>query len=856
MRETAVKGRDANSAARMTRILIAFFLVVHGSSLTAQYTGRVAESIIALREQGAAFPSRALFQPVQRSANTETRWSSALAEAEALLLDERASAAILSERPTHFAMGLPSSEGTITLDLERVELFTSDFQVTQASSNAAYSMGLGVHYRGMIRGVPGSLAAISVFNHEVMGLVSDSEGDRVLGRLADGSDGMHVFYREQDLLVPHSASCGTVDDGAVYDPSIILAEGAPKTDKCVRFYWEVNYDIFQGKGGVVNATNYVTGLFNQSAILYANDGISVVLSEVFVWDVPSPYVHASTGDQLDQFGVTRTSFNGDLAHLLGYTGGGGIAWLNTLCNSQARLRMAYSDINSTYSNVPTYSWSVEVVTHEQGHNMGSKHTHACAWNGNNTAIDGCGPAAGYTEGTCAQGPLPSSSVGGTIMSYCHLTSSTIKFANGFGPQPTALIVNKVNTSACLTTCAASCGTPTGLSAGSITASSAALSWTAVSGAVTYNLHWKLASAGTWTTVSGITATSHPLSGLAANSTYSFQVQAVCSGGSSSYAAAVNFTTSAPACAVPAGLVASSISASGALLSWGAVSGAVSYNVRWKPATGSTWTTVSNVAGTNHAVSGLSAATTYNFQVKSTCSGSSSGYSASSNFTTAQAACADPSEPNETQATAPVVVPSATLTRLISSSTDLDWFRFANSSAAKSIRVRLIDLPADYNLRVYKGTTLKGSSSLAGTASETVILNNPSVASNFYARVNGASGAFNASACYTIIIETSATPFAMPEGMTEAAEVEDEASSYILLPNPANDLVATMIPAHHGVASIELLDALGRLLDQRSLGASDVPTRVEFSVAERNEGIYLVRVSADGETETQRLVVTH
>ncbi|MBL7958069.1 MAG: T9SS type A sorting domain-containing protein, partial [Flavobacteriales bacterium] len=31
---------------------------------------------------------------------------------------------------------------------------------------------------------------------------------------------------------------------------------------------------------------------------------------------------------------------------------------------------------------------------------------------------------------------------------------------------------------------------------------------------------------------------------------------------------------------------------------------------------------------------------------------------------------------------------------------------------------------------------------------------------------------------------------------------------------------------------------------------------EFSVAERNEGIYLVRVSADGETETQRLVVTH
>ena len=839
----------------MLRLLIAVFLTIISAMLSAQGTGRVAETIVALREQGVTFPSRVLLQPVQRSAVTESRWSSALADAEAFLLDEQATSAILSDRPTHFAMELPSSAGTITLDLERVDLFTSDFQVTRASSNAAYSMELGVHYRGMVRGVPSSLAAISVFAHEVMGLVSDAEGDHVLGRLADGSDGMHVYYREEDLLAPHSATCGTVDDGAVYDPSIILAEGAPKTDKCVRFYWEVNYDIFQGKGGVVNAANYVTGLFNQSAILYANDGISVVLSEVFVWDVPSPYVHASTGDQLDQFGVTRTSFNGDLAHLLGYTGGGGIAWLNTLCNSQTRLRMAYSDINSTYSNVPTYSWSVEVVTHEQGHNMGSKHTHACAWNGNNTAIDGCGPAAGYTEGTCAQGPLPSSSVGGTIMSYCHLTSSTIKFANGFGPQPTALIVNKVNTSACLTTCAASCGTPTGLAAASITTSSASLSWTAVGGAVTYNLQWKLASAGTWTTVSGITATSHPLSGLAANSTYSFQVQAVCNGGSSSYAAAVNFTTSALACAVPAGLAASSITSSGALLSWGAVSGAVSYSLQWKLSSASTWTTVNNLTGTSHTLSSLVSATPYDFRVMANCSGSASAYSASSTFTTAQAACTDPNEPNETQATAPVLVPNVTITRLISTSTDLDWFKFANSSTRRNIRVRLTNLPANYNLRVYKGTALKGSSSATGTANETVVLNNASVASNYYARVNGSSTAFNASVCYTVIIETSATPFAMPEGIPESVDVEDEPASVALFPNPASDLVTVIVPAHHGTATVELLDALGRLIHTETRGTSEAATQVEFSVADRNEGIYLVRVSADGETDTQRLIVT-
>ena len=463
-----VKGNLLTDPTSMKRIFLPFLLALIVTAGPAQNGGRVAEGITTLRQQGVAFSPRTLFQTVQRSAATDQRWNQACSQATAIMLDPAATTGLLAQRPAYFALELPTPEGTMTLDLEYVEITTADFSVTQASTGGSAPYVGGAHYRGMIRGVPGSLAAISVFENEVMGLISDGEGDRVLGRLADGEDGMHVFYREADLIVPHTASCGTIDTGDRYDPDVLSRVGGPKTVKCVRLYWEVNYDIFQGKGSVTAAANYVTGLFNQSAILYANDGISVLLSQVYVWDVASPYTQTDTGDLLDQFGVTRTSFNGDLGHLLGYAGGGGIAWLNTLCNSQTRLRMAYSDINSTFQNVPTYSWSVEVVTHEQGHNMGSRHTHACAWNGNNTAIDGCGPAAGYTEGTCAQGPLPSSSVGGTIMSYCHLTSSTIKFANGFGPQPTAVIVNAVNNASCLTNCASSCSAPTGLAAGSIT----------------------------------------------------------------------------------------------------------------------------------------------------------------------------------------------------------------------------------------------------------------------------------------------------------------------------------------------------------------------------------------------------
>ena len=120
---------------------------------------------------------------------------------------------------------------------------------------------------------------------------------------------------------------------------------------------------------------------------------------------------------LNQFLAYRNGFNGNIAMLLSYGASGGIAYVNTLCNSNPDYRMGFSSIGSTYSTVPTYSWSVEVVTHEFGHLLGSQHTHACVWNGNNTAIDGC-----YTtEGGCANPGIPSG--GGTIMSYCHLTST-------------------------------------------------------------------------------------------------------------------------------------------------------------------------------------------------------------------------------------------------------------------------------------------------------------------------------------------------------------------------------------------------------------------------------------------------
>jgi hypothetical protein len=89
--------------------------------------------------------------------------------------------------------------------------------------------------------------------------------------------------------------------------------------------------------------------------------------------------------------------------------------------------------------------------------------------------------------------------------------------------------------------------PTGVSAGSLSNTGATISWTAAPGAVSYNLNWKLASSGTYTTVSGITSTSYVLSGLTSCTAYNYQVQTVCTAGSSTFSTAGTFTTTG--CAV-------------------------------------------------------------------------------------------------------------------------------------------------------------------------------------------------------------------------------------------------------------------------------------------------------------------
>lgn len=94
------------------------------------------------------------------------------------------------------------------------------------------------------------------------------------------------------------------------------------------------------------------------------------------------------------------------------------------------------------------------------------------------------------------------------------------------------------------------------------------------------------------------------------------------------------STSAITCTKPGGLAADSIASHSAVLRWNKVTGALSYNLQWKATSSSTWTTVNSIATNSYTLTGLAAATSYDFQVQSACDSSkTSAYSASVSFLT-------------------------------------------------------------------------------------------------------------------------------------------------------------------------------------------------------------------------------
>lgn len=475
-------------------------------------------------------------------------------------INEQSIVNLMTNKDEFIKIIIPYQSDNIEVLLYKVTPFAEGFHVdTDKAKSVSYDKGM--YYRGIVKDDPNSIVSFNFFKDEMNGIISNREfGNLVIGRI-DKKDNVsdYVIYSDVDLKAINSIECHTKE------PDFTAATATQRntqriSSRCVTMYFEVDYNLFLNNASdVTSTTNWMTSVFNNVQTLYFNDGINISLKSLFVWTTPDPYdgfsndeSPPSSSDFLYKFNDVRPVFDGDVGQLIANDNGafGGLAaTINGLCTTN---NFSYSDVDFAYATVPTYSWTVFVISHEMGHLLGSQHTHACAWNGNNTAIDGCGTTNDikYKEGLCDIGPIPSTVDKGTIMSYCHLIPGVgINFANGFGPQPASRILSTINISTCLSTdCINTCiNTVSEILIDTATETSATFSWTDIGDSTSWEISIApfASNAITWSTP--ISVKTYSVSGLLPNTFYKFRVRPTCSSNLTSVSKNIILATNTNTC---------------------------------------------------------------------------------------------------------------------------------------------------------------------------------------------------------------------------------------------------------------------------------------------------------------------
>jgi hypothetical protein len=436
------------------------------------------------------------------------------------------------------------------------------------------------------------------------------------------------------------------------------------------------------------------------------------------------------------------------------------------------------------------------------------------------------------------------------------------------PQAYSLIVTGINL-------APVCSVPSSLSTSAITTNSATLNWGSVSGAASYDVRIRTVGSSTWTDFNGRTGNSLNVSSLAASTSYEWQIRTNCSGSSSAYSASVNFTTSAAAtCAVPTGLAASSITSSSVTLSWGAVTGASTYDVRIRVSGASTWTDFNGRTTTSLGLTGLTASTTYEWQVRTNCSASFSAYSASATFSTPAAAvtyCASRGNNNQFEWIDLVQLGSINRTsaretngyintgistNLTRGATHTITYSAGFSSTAYTEYWKVwIDFNANgtfeaSELVVNRTSNSSGNLSTSFTVPTTAVLGQTRMrVSMSDANQTACSNPFNYGEVedYTVNITSTAT-----RTMAFGDEEETDKLEVKLYPNPANSGTKITLQLSREVenTTIQILDMSGKVVRKESISGATY----DISTEGFGKGIYIIQLDSEKGRQTQKLVI--
>lgn len=529
------------------------------------------------------------------------------------------------------------------------------------------------------------------------------------------------------------------------------------------------------------------------------------------------------------------------------------------------------------------------ATHEVGHWLNLRHIWGDESNCNADDLVSDTPqqkaenygCPAYPQTTQSGGRCSTSDPSSMFMNYMDYTDDACMnmFSTGQAARMQALFASNgarysITTSlGCTPPSGSTCNVPASLSASSVTSSSATLNWGAATGAVSYNVQYRIVGAGTWTSTTS-TTNSKSLTGLASSTNYEWQVQTVCSSGSSAFSSTSTFSTSAPSCGVPAAS-AGSLTNTAATISWGAVSGAVTYNLNWKLASAGTYTTVTGLTATSYQLTGLTACTAYNFQVQTVCATGSSAFSTAGTFTTTGCAvtyCTSKGTNTTYEYISKVVLGSINNTSGNNSGYGNYTSLTTNLAGSTSNTITLTPGFSGSSYREYWKVYIDYNKNGVFTdAGENVVTTNSTaaVSASFTVPATALNGTtrMRVQMQYNAYPGTSCTTYTYGEvedytvnitGNAQrpmSAEVLSSLGEVMLYPNPTDGIVNISFSAGSaGLASIRITDMIGKTAVAEKVSVTEGGNKFTYDMSTFSKGIYMVEVSDEAGRSVQRLML--
>jgi len=353
-----------------------------------------------------------------------------------------------------------SKDHYIDLKLQPADIYAYGAQI-KAKSGEELDISKNKLYTGQVGDDPDSRATLAINDNSIQLTIRDKYGHYNLGSHQDQES--YVLFNDKNLG-EQPFTCEN-DQLKLELPEkikqVATTHQSYKSNDCIKLYLEADYTTYVNFGSdPQQVMNFLEGAFLEVFDLYADVGIPIQISEVQIWTTPDSYNAASdVGEALQAISSAVPNFNGDMMHLVSATGNccgwSGVAYVNfnpqtssfngsTVCGSNP---YGVSQTTLFYESLPVYSWTVNVLAHELGHNLGAPHTHECLWGPNyNQAIDACVSSGS----SCADPGLPAT---GTIMSYCHTRSDVgISLGAGFHPEVSQHLLEQYQNRTCLSSC--------------------------------------------------------------------------------------------------------------------------------------------------------------------------------------------------------------------------------------------------------------------------------------------------------------------------------------------------------------------------------------------------------------------